>query len=229
MTLRCGCTWPYCKANSATSIVWKAAALEALKITRSAADALGALAREHPLLVQVRIYWGYSLSDLSSILADLGRYAEAEQSARSSIEVSEALRREVPSSSFYRHLAGHGYLFLGKALLKAGSHGEALAMLRKSITILETSDPAEANASLAWALALASTVADSAEGPAAAQRQRRDADRAVATIRRLIGMGWADSEVLRNDPDLGSLRSRPDFQALMMDLAFPTDPFAPSE
>ena len=99
-------------------------------------------------------------------------------------------------------------------------------MFRKAVAILETSDEMNSLYWLANGLALASTVADPTEGPAAADRQRRDADRAVATIRRAIELGFADSEVLQNDLDLNSLRSRPDFQLLMMDLAFPAEPFA---
>ena len=76
------------------------------------------------------------------------------------------------------------------------------------------------------ALALASTVADPAESPAAADRQRRDADLAVATIRRAIGMGFVGSDILKHDSDLNSPRSRSDFQALLMDLAFLSDPFS---
>ena len=99
-------------------------------------------------------------------------------------------------------------------------------MLRKSVAILETSDDPDLY-NLACFLALASTIADPAEGPAAAERQRRDADRAVATIRRAIELGFRDSDALKTDPDFDSLRSRPDFQALLMDLDFPADPFAP--
>jgi eukaryotic-like serine/threonine-protein kinase len=101
-------------------------------------------------------------------------------------------------------------------------------MLRKAVPILEKSEEVMSLHNLACSLALASTIADPAEGPAAADRQRRDADRAVAAVRRVIGTGYA-SHLLKADPDLDSLRSRPDFQALMMDLAFPADPFARSE
>ena len=38
-------------------------------------------------------------------------------------------------------------------------------------------------------------------------------------------MGFADCGA-KTDPDFDPLRSRPDFQALLMDLAFPVDPFA---
>jgi tetratricopeptide (TPR) repeat protein len=197
-----------------------------LKIKRSAADALSALAREHPLLVPVRSRWATNLFNLSGLQADLGRYAEAEQSARATIEVSEALAREVPSSFTYRMKVGRGYEALGKVLLKVESHGEGLAMLRKAVEILETSDMSEDLYNLACILALASTVRDPAAGAAAAERQRQDAARAVATIRRAITMGLSDTNVWKNDPDFDSLRARDDFKLLMMDLVMPAAPFA---
>jgi tetratricopeptide (TPR) repeat protein len=200
---------------------------EGLKIRRSAAEALGALAREHPLLIRVRARWANHLYNLSQLQTDLGRYAEAERSARTSIEVSEALAREVPSSSSSRVRVGERYGALGKVLLKVGSHAEGLAMLRKAVEIMETSDDSNDLYNLACTLALASTVSEPGEGAAAAERQDRDRDRAAATIRRAIKMGFTNAEVFKNDPDFDSLRSRPDFQALLMDLAFPVDPFGP--
>jgi hypothetical protein len=99
-------------------------------------------------------------------------------------------------------------------------------MNRKSRAILETFLDAENVYNVACSLAQTSTIADPAEGLAAAERQRRDADQAVATIRRALELGFADSDALKSDPDLDSLRSRPDFQALLMDLEFPVDPFS---
>jgi serine/threonine-protein kinase len=200
--------------------------LEAVRIVAGAAESLGALARENPLLIRVRSAWANALELLSSLQTDLGRYAEAEQSARRCIDVNEALVRDVPSSSYYRMAAGGGYGSLGKVHLKAGSHAEALAMLRKAVAILESSDEVIDLYNLACNLASASTIADPAEGPAAADRQRGDADRAAASIRRAIDLGYANSDSLKTDPDLDPLRSRPDFQLLMMDLAMPADPFA---
>jgi hypothetical protein len=128
----------------------------------------------------------------------------------------------------YRVKAAIGYSSLGKARLKAGSRSEALALFRKSEAILETSDHPAHLGQLACLLALASTVVDPAEGAASAERQRRDAERAMAMLRRAIGKGMANTSLF-SDPDFDSLRSRPDFQALLLDLSFPADPFAPAE
>jgi serine/threonine-protein kinase len=203
--------------------------LQALNHVRGAAETLGALARENPQLIHVRSLWGHMLFNLSYLQADLGRHAEANQSARASIDVYEGLTQQVPSNPYYRKILAYAYGALGKALLKAGSLGESLAMTRKSTAIVETLLDAEAAYNMACGLAQTSTIADPAEGPAAADRQRRDADRAMAALRRAIAMGFRNSDALRNDPDLDSLRSRPDFQDLLMDLDFPADPFAGSD
>jgi serine/threonine-protein kinase len=200
--------------------------LEALTLHRGSADALGALARENPLITRVRAQWGISLWTLGNLQADLGRYAEAEQSARTSIEVFDALSRDIPSYAFYRLRLGYGYGTLGKALVMRGSPGEALGALRKAVETLETSHEVWSLYNLACFSTLASTVADPSEGPSAAQRQRRDADRAVVTLRRAIAMGFANFNALKTDPDLKALHKRPDFQALLNDLDFPDDPFA---
>jgi tetratricopeptide (TPR) repeat protein len=200
--------------------------VEALRLLRSTADRLGTLARENPLLFQVRSNWANALFSLSNLQTDLGKYSEAIQSAQGSIDLFEGLARELPSNSHFRIRAGWGHIILGKANLKAGSHAEGLAMLRKSVEILETSEEALNVYNLACCFALASSVADPAEGPAAVERRRRDADRALTTLRRVIAMGFADASMLKSDPDLSSIRSRPEFQMLMLDLSMPADPFA---
>ena len=63
---------------------------QALKIILNAAESLGTLARENPLLIRVRSQWANSLFNLSNLQTDLGRYVEGEQSARAAIDVDEA-------------------------------------------------------------------------------------------------------------------------------------------
>jgi serine/threonine-protein kinase len=203
--------------------------LEALKIIRNAAASVGALARENPLLLRARSHWGTMLNYISQLETDLRRYAEAEQSARASIDLFETLVREVPSNPFYRKGVGSGYASLGKVYVKAGSPKAGLETMRKAVALLEPSNAYAGDPyNLACTLALASTVSHPAEGPAAVDRRGRDADRAVATIRRMIEAGYKNLSALKADPDFDSLRARPDFQALLLDLAMPADTFAPS-
>ena len=56
---------------------------------------------------------------------------------------------------------------------------------------------------------------------------RTEAERAVAGMRRAIDAGYNElSWIRQGDPDLKPIRSRPDFQRLMIDVSFPADPFA---
>jgi hypothetical protein len=47
----------------------------------------------------------------------------------------------------------------------------------------------------------------------------------MVAMRLAVATGFDNVGHMGRDPDLDPLRSRPDFQALMMDLAFPADPF----
>jgi hypothetical protein len=58
------------------------------------------------------------------------------------------------------------------------------------------------------------------------ERQREYEDRAAALLRMAVAKGFRDVARIARDPDLAGLRCRPDIQLLMMDLAFPAEPFA---
>jgi hypothetical protein len=47
----------------------------------------------------------------------------------------------------------------------------------------------------------------------------------IADLRRAVAAGYRNYAHMRKDPDLDPLRRRADFQQLMLDLAFPADPF----
>jgi hypothetical protein len=51
-------------------------------------------------------------------------------------------------------------------------------------------------------------------------------EQAVATLRRAVEAGLQDVPFIRRDADLKPLRSRADFQMLLLDVAFPNMPFA---
>jgi serine/threonine-protein kinase len=49
----------------------------------------------------------------------------------------------------------------------------------------------------------------------------------MAALRRAVAQGYRALDVLRTDPSLDPLRSRADFQRLLLELQFPDSPFAP--
>jgi hypothetical protein len=51
------------------------------------------------------------------------------------------------------------------------------------------------------------------------------AEKAMAILRQAVTMGYRSASAYRAESALDPLRNRPDFQLLMMDLAFPAKPF----
>ena len=73
--------------------------------------------------------------------------------------------------------------------------------------------------------AMLSSVAGMTGSGVSADDGQIEAENAMAVLRRLIAGGYHAPE-LRNESCLDPLRTRPDFQRLMMDVVFPAVPFA---
>jgi hypothetical protein len=52
------------------------------------------------------------------------------------------------------------------------------------------------------------------------------ANKAMAVLRQAVAIGYRNADAYRTESALDSLRNRPDFHVLMMDLVMPTKPFA---
>ena len=48
----------------------------------------------------------------------------------------------------------------------------------------------------------------------------------MALLRKAVGMGYRNADAFRTEDALDPLRDRENFRALVMDLAFPSEPFA---
>jgi hypothetical protein len=72
-----------------------------------------------------------------------------------------------------------------------------------------------------------SVVGDPAH-PTPAERAERDkpAERAIGALRKAIAGGMTSLELYREDDDLNPLRNIDGFRLLLLDLAFPANPFA---
>ena len=116
----------------------------------------------------------------------------------------------------------------GITLQKCGRAAEAVSAFREAIGLLEGQGSPTSGTiyDLACSQSLLYGVAsDPGSGLTAADGQA-EADEAMKSLRAAVAAGWKDRAHMRADSDLDPLRNRLEFRALMMDLAFPTEPFA---
>ena len=105
---------------------------------------------------------------------------------------------------------------------RLGTRDEALRSLETALVIMEKLDGRRSTDlyNRACVLALISALAGPNEHGAEA------GDRAIGALRLAIASGFRNQDQIARNTHLDALRSRPDFQLLMLDLAFPSDPFA---
>ena len=113
---------------------------------------------------------------------------------------------------------------------RAGRPAEAAAELRRAVAIMEPLCELQPDAynlyNLACFRSLLSGIAAEPGSGVMATEVTSLGEQAVEALRRAVAAGLHDLAFMRRDPDLDALRSRPDFQLLIMDLAFPDEPFA---
>jgi serine/threonine-protein kinase len=174
-------------------------------------------------------------SDLSARLVNLGEYqeetghrAEALGSYRRALDLAEGLVRDHPGDRTYQVRLGLSLIRVGRLQLQPPDPAaEAVRNLHRGRAILERLPGADASElyDAARAYSLCSGPIGRDRSPGEEARRRSDAEQAMALLNRAVAAGYVDAARMRADPDLEPLRSRADFQALLMDLAFPKDPF----
>ncbi len=167
---------------------------------------------------------------LSSILLkDSGKYHEAGKSAELARDIWQRLADENPDDSHFQYNLATSYCNIGNSLAKTGKPAEAMAEYRKSIEILERHPTQDHQVSYQHTCTYA-LIGDLAAIPGSGVSLNEGQAAHSEAMRRLhqaVEAGYHDIAQLRTDRDLDSLRGRADFQLLMLDLAFPAEPFAP--
>jgi serine/threonine-protein kinase len=158
-----------------------------------------------------------------------GKPAEALAALEGAIRILQKLTYVNPSVNLWQ---GHLAMSLGVAggiHLKAGRTAEGVDSIRRAVAIWMRMPSRTLydlyNLSCSHAK-LASLAAEPSSGMTPAEG-RAEADRAMERLREAVAAGYRKLVILRTDTDLDPLRSRDDFKFLMMDVAFPAEPFAP--
>jgi serine/threonine-protein kinase len=169
-----------------------------------------------------------SLNETGDVLRLVGRTAEARASYERAVTILERLVKLNPSIAPEQGHLVQGLKGLGATRLAEGRTADAVATWRRAVEIGERlqSDYGETLYFLACCHALLGGVAGAPGSGLSAEEGPPELGRAMDVLRRAVAAGYRSFDWMRRDPDLVPLRSRPDFQLLMMDLAFPDDPFA---
>jgi eukaryotic-like serine/threonine-protein kinase len=181
------------------------------------------------------------------VLEPSGRLSEAQAAFLRARAIYETLVAKNPKVARLRRDLAWTLNSIGGLLTRSGRSGEALAPLRQAESLLAALMKDEpANDDYAALLATTRSLLPAELYDHAATHARLGAlasvpgsnvtaalgaaelDRAMDALRRAVANGYRDLPRFERDPDLDTLRQRPDFRLLMLELAFPADPFARS-
>jgi hypothetical protein len=170
-----------------------------------------------------------SLILLVDLVRSMGRAGEAKALCDRAVTLEEPQVRADPANPLHRFFVVSSIRRRGMALRDLGDAAGAAVDVRRTQSLCDglplgsgwdLFETACCHAALACLAGKAGSGVSVAEGDA-------EAARAMELLRRAIAMGYRDALQLRLESALDPLRSREDFRLLMMDVAFPDEPFAP--
>jgi serine/threonine-protein kinase len=187
-----------------------------------------ALTEAHPAVTLIQRDLANSLNEAGDVLRLMGRAAEAQASYEQALAILEALFKADPTVSDNHTWLIQGLKGLGASHFAAGRAAEAVTAWRRAVAIGERlrSPYDQPLYHLAGCHAFLGAAAGVPGSGLAAEEGPVELGRAMDTLSRAVAAGYRDVHWMRRDPDLDPLRSRPDFQVLLMELDFPADPFA---
>jgi serine/threonine-protein kinase len=207
---------------------------EALASNETAVAMFQSLVDAYPAVSLFQSNLANGLIEMGDALRLVGRTAKARASYERALSIVDGLVKANPTVTGDQSFLLLGLILkalkgLGATSLTGGRTTEAVASWRRAIAEGErlSSSYGESLYYLAGCHARLGGVAGAPDSGLSADEGPPELDRAMEILGRAIAGGYRPLKWMRRDPDLDPLRSRPDFQLLMMDLAMPADPFAP--
>jgi serine/threonine-protein kinase len=199
---------------------------EALPMLDQAQQFLGSLVKDHPQTREFQRELAVIYNWLGDTYGAKGKPAEARASFDAALAIERQLADGDPNAS--SPSLADTLRRRGIAMQKCGRPAEAVQNLRQSIALLQAlTEPTPYDYyCLARSHSLLSGVAAEAGSGLTAADGRAEADHAVASLQRAFAAGWNNLYWIRRDLELIPIRSRSDFQLLMMDMVFPAKPFS---
>jgi hypothetical protein len=186
------------------------------------------LADDHPKVPDYRNRVAMCHGDHSAVLRRLGSPAAARDDCERAVAIREALVRDVSEDTSYRSGLAGSLLHRSLARRDLGDPAGAVADARRALALwdAQSSRSGAECFDTARAHAVLTCLAGQDGSGVQAGRARSEAATALALLQQAIGLGYRNAGRYRTEDALDLLRARPDFQALMLDLDFPAEPFA---
>jgi tetratricopeptide (TPR) repeat protein len=185
------------------------------------------LADDNPTFAGYRHALASSHANVADVLRNLGRNAEARQSYEKAIAIREALVGANTETTAYRSNLASNVRRRGLVRLASGETAAAIADARRAIALYEGLPSRSADDSYEMACCHAMlAAAPTDDAGAATGNGESEADKTMTLLRLAVLSGFRNHDAMTRETALDSLRNRPDFRLMVMDLAMPVDPFA---
>jgi serine/threonine protein kinase len=186
------------------------------------------LAADNPKVPEFRRELTRSLNGLGEVMTNANRVPEAIDLYKEASDIAESLVKDYPQVAEFQLGLAFGLSGLGRNRVLAGDFAKAATDLRRAIAIRDKQPFLRPGTryDLARSHALLAGLGSRAGSGVTPDEGRVEAERAMAELKRSFDEGYRNPEI-DGDTYLDPLRNRPDFKLLMLDLAFPADPFAP--
>jgi serine/threonine-protein kinase len=201
---------------------------DALPVYLRAREIWQKLMHDNPNIIQFQSNLANTDMYIGMTLQRSGRLTDALQAHQRAIEVYQRLERIDATSAEFRWKHAQTLGFVAGIRTEARQRSEAVAAWREAITLYgRVATPTHFDLyNLACSHAGLSGLAAEPGSEMTPDEGRAEAERAMECLARAVAAGYRNLEWMRLDGDLNALRPRADFQLLMMDVAFPDDPFA---
>ena len=201
---------------------------EALESYKRAAAVASKAADAHPGDVSFQSQLAVAYDAVADFCSATDKPSEALPWSDQALAMRRKMAEADPSQRAYRSMLADRIRRRGIVLQKCGRPADAVSAFRDAITTLQgLAIPSYSDLyNIACNQSLLSGVAADAGSSLTAADTRAGADEAMKSLRQAVAAGFREAAHMRVDSDLDPIRTRPDFQALLADLAFPADPFS---
>jgi serine/threonine-protein kinase len=214
--------------NLAVLLWWMGRPAEAETEARQALAIQRKVYETDPKFRPARFGLANRLHTTAEVVRSRGRASEARELQDEGIVISERLVEEDPTDSMRRRYLAQQLRRRAMSRRDLGDLAGAGAELRRALQGFDSLPSRHGEACFETACchaALAGMAGRSGSGTSAAHASS-EADAAMAMLREAVETGFRNAFAFRIEDALDPLRGRTDFQLLMMDLSFPSEPFA---